>query len=79
MMKGLYVDSRFDRRIGQHDVDVVNRQGRQQLGVGAFAADNSVRIFQLQRGLDQFVGHELRHHVGDADGEPRQTPLRPSL
>ncbi len=59
--------------VGQHDVELVQRQVAQQRLVLVFVAHQAHRGGQLSRDLEQAVGSELGQRIGNAH---RQTDAR---
>lgn len=66
---GPHSDRGGDRGITQHDVELVDREFRQQFLGASFVAIDTDRLFQLQRGLDQAMRDEFGKHIGDTDRE----------
>ena len=66
---GLHVDGGRHRRVGEHQVDLVQGEGGEQRFGPGLPADHADRDRQLQRRRQQAVGDLLAEHVGDADDE----------
>ena len=71
---GLHVDRGRHRRVGEHQVDLVQGEGGEQRLGPRLAADHPDRRRQLQRRRQQAIGDLLAEHVGDADDEAHRPP-----
>ena len=66
----LQVGARRDRTVGQHHIELVNRQRAKQRLEAVFVADQLDRLRQLQRGIQQARGDQFRQRIRNADCQP---------
>src|SRR5579862_5597955 len=78
MAEGMNADGRIERRVGNDEIYLVNRQLGKKLVRFAFAAHETYGSGQLQRGKDQAICNQLWHNIRDAQREARCAPDRPS-
>jgi hypothetical protein len=74
----LDLDRRRDRRIGDHQIEVVRRQLRKQPLGRPVAADNLHLLRQPHGRLEQSIRNDLRDFIRDADLKPHR-PSRRSI
>lgn len=77
MAERLDLDRRRDRRIGDHQIEVVRRQLRKQPIRRTIATYDLDLFRQPHCRLEQPIGDDLGDFVGDADLKPHRPPRRP--
>src|SRR5688572_30226619 len=75
---GTYLHGGTDRGVGQHDVDALDGQLREELFRAALATGDPDRVRELQGGLDEPPRDGLRDDVVHADDHVHRTTRRPA-
>jgi hypothetical protein len=79
MIESLHAHPPGQGFVGNHEIQAVQRQLRQQVGKLAFAANQADRLGHGQRRLQQPVGHRLRHRISHADAKLQHPLSAPGL
>src|ERR1700722_5199190 len=69
MAEGTYADGGIKRRVGNYQIQFVDRELREQLVWFALTTYQAERSRQLQRGKNQTEGNELGNDIRDAESE----------
>jgi hypothetical protein len=75
---GAHLHGRADRRVGQHDINALDGQVREELFRAALTTGDPDRVRELQRRLDEPAGDGLRDDVVHANDHVHRTARRPS-
>jgi hypothetical protein len=69
VVEGADADGLGGGGVGEDDIELVEGEGGEELGEGAFAAGDADIGGDVEGGLEEALGDELGDNVGDADGE----------